>query len=247
MFSHWSAAAIWHLPNAGEWPTEVDCLRSERSGGRGRPGIRTHAGLERAAYSAVDGLLVTDPADTVCALAGVASFPTAIAFADAALHATHGAGLLTEAALHEAVATRHGRAGVRAAAEVAAFADGLSESVGESVSRANMHLAGIAIPELQTTFHDDEGFIGRSDFSWRGRRLVGEFDGAAKYVRHEYTGGRDAATIVLREKRREDRLRAIGERVARWGWAEGISPVKLRQRLLAAGAPERRAPAFISL
>lgn len=244
VLSHWSAAAVLGLPVAGAWPKEVHCLRPSGAGGRDRPGVRTHAGLERVRTIRVDGLDITDPAETVLSLAASAPFPTAVAFADAALRTSGGRRLITDAQLHNAVAEMNGRAGVQAAAEVAAFADGRSESVGESVSRANMLLAGVEIPDIQVTLRDAAGLIGRADFAWRRCHIVGEFDGVAKYVRHEYTHGEDAGTIVIREKKREDRLRAAGERVIRWGWKEANSPATLRTLLMAAGVPERRDPAF---
>ena len=57
--------------------------------------------------------------------------------------------------------------------EVLALADGKSESVGESMSRALIHVLGLPAPVLQHTFYDNEGFIARTDFflarAWRHR------------------------------------------------------------------------------
>ena len=67
--------------------------------------------------------------------------------------------------------------------------------------------------------------------------LVGEFDGRGKYLRDEYTKGRSPADVVLAEKERENRIRAPGPTVVRWGWEEAMAPPLLRRKLLAAGLP----------
>ena len=74
-------------------------------------------------------------------------------------------------------------------------------------------------------------------FGYTAPRRSGEFDGAGKYLREEYTGGRSTADIVMAEKAREDRLRALGAGVTRWGWVEAQNPPALRRKLLAAGLP----------
>ncbi|MFW8746088.1 hypothetical protein, partial [Mesorhizobium japonicum] len=70
-----------------------------------------------------------------------------------------------------------------------------------------------------------------ADFAWPSYRLIGEFDGMGKYVRSDLTAGRDPAEVVVAEKLREDRLRAAGWRVVRWGWAQARSVPALRQVL----------------
>jgi hypothetical protein len=63
--------------------------------------------------------------------------------------------------------------------EVLALADGTAESVGESRSRALIHVLGLPTPVLQQAFHDAEGFLARADFFWREYGVIGEFDGEA--------------------------------------------------------------------
>ena len=65
--------------------------------------------------------------------------------------------------------------------------------------------------------------------------MIGEFDGFGKYLREEFAAGRTVAEIVLDEKRRENRLRALGPRVARWGWEEARDRSAFRRILAAAG------------
>ena len=62
----------------------------------------------------------------------------------------------------------------------------------------------------------------RADFDWDGADeaagIVGEFDGLEKYGRLR-RDGESVADAVIREKVREDELRALGYVVIRWTWA----------------------------
>jgi hypothetical protein len=82
---------------------------------------------------------------------------------------------------------------------------------------------GFTQPVLQQRYVDREGVM-FGDFSWVHERVIGEFDGLGKYLREEFTQGRGVTDVVMSEKRREDRLRALGFRVARWGWREVQNP-----------------------
>jgi hypothetical protein len=103
---------------------------------------------------------------------------------------------------------------------VVEFADGLSESVGESRSRVAIQRAGLPSPVLQWDVTDDRGrWLARTDFGWPRLRTVGEFDGQAKYGRLRRPG-QSVADAVLAEKRREDAIRATGLAVVRWAWPD---------------------------
>ncbi len=108
-----------------------------------------------------------------------------------------------------------------AARQTAALASPLSESPGESWTR--LVLAGLGVAaEQQVEIRDREGrFVARVDVLVRAERLVIEFDGVVKYAGAE---GRDA---LVREKRREDALRALGYRVVRLAWADLHDPARL--------------------
>lgn len=134
----------------------------------------------------------------------------------------------------------HPHAAARHRAELAlSLASPLAESAGESFSRAAFQFLGIEQPELQHDFSDMDGFIGRSDFWWRGtegrKGVVGEFDGKAKYTTLELRNGATAEETVYNEKLREDRIRALGFGFARWGWADVENPERLRRKLIGAG------------
>jgi hypothetical protein len=117
------------------------------------------------------------------------------------------------------------------------FGETRAESPLESVSRANMRIIGCPAPELQVSFDDHAGHIGDVDFYWRGLRTVGEADGRVKYIDQALRAGKSAVEVVVDEKTREDRIRALGERVSRWAWGVGVNPALLRAHLRRAGIP----------
>lgn len=120
---------------------------------------------------------------------------------------------------------------------ILAFADGGAMLPGESLSRVLMHRLGFPQPVLQQEFRDRAGLIGYGDFWWKPWRVVGEFDGTAKYLKAEYLAGRTPSEVVVAEKRREDRLRRLGLKVVRWTWADLTSPGSLAGLLREAGLP----------
>lgn len=70
-----------------------------------------------------------------------------------------------------------------------------------------------------------------------GIRTRGEFDGRAKYLKPEYLNGRTASQVVINEKNRENRLRALGLTVVRWEWATALDRQRLQAVLRSAGLP----------
>ena len=92
-------------------------------------------------------------------------------------------------------------------------------------------------PELQRSFADPRGRIGYCDFAWPEFRIIGEADGDAKYLDPALRGGRSAERVVLDEKIREDRLRALGWTVVRWRWPDARDGRRLVAALSAAGLP----------
>ena len=99
-----------------------------------------------------------------------------------------------------------------------AFADGLSESAGESLSRVALADRGVPQPVLQ---HPVAGY--RSDFAWPWLRTLGEFDGRVKYTDRD---------VLWAEKQREDVLRDAGWEVVRWTWSQiTTDPAAVARRL----------------
>lgn len=138
---------------------------------------------------------------------------------------------MTQLELTDEVGRHRGRTGAGTARAVADFADGLSGSPGESISRCLISTWNeIPTPRLQHEFRDANGkFVARTDFDWDGR-LVGEFDGYTKYT-GRLRNGEDPGQVAWREKRREDDLRGLDAIVVRWVWADLNRPARLRSLL----------------
>ena len=146
---------------------------------------------------------------------------------DAALHAE----LLDLGELLERLLEIAGTPGSRAAARAVRFADGRSESVGESRSRVLLHRLGLPPSDIQFRVTTPGGeFVARTDFVWADERLVGEFDGRIKYGRL-LRPGQDPGDAVYEEKQREDAIRDEGLSVIRWTWADLQRPDRLGARV----------------
>ncbi|MGY1615830.1 hypothetical protein ACI797_03725 [Geodermatophilus sp. SYSU D00691] len=228
--SHASAAALHGLPLWGVPLTQVHITR--------RPPARTDSGTRLRSHAArladedvvaVGTVPVTAVARTVVDLARTLPFAPALAVADAALHA----GTTTPDDLRRVLEATAGSRGSRSARRVVEAADGRSESVGESRSRAVMIQLGLPLPDLQVEVRRPDGLlVGRCDFGWREARLLGEFDGRVKYGRL-LRPGQSPGDAVFEEKRREDALRDEGFGMVRWVWSELDTPGLLGRRVMA--------------
>jgi predicted transcriptional regulator of viral defense system len=242
VLSHESAAAVWGIPVVGGNPSVVHVLTTEAAGTRTEHGFRRHAAADQTHdVLELDGIRVTSLARTLIDLARSTSFPSAVASIDWAIRPPKGAAArITVADLQEYFerqTANHHRRRVHRALE---FASPLAESPGESVSRAVIHELGFPAPVLQHRVEDARGLAGICDFAWPEHRLLGEFDGLIKYTRNMARPGEGVEDVVVREKVREDRLRATGPRVARWLWSEALQPALLHDKLEAAGLPRRK-------
>ncbi|GAA4667841.1 hypothetical protein [Gordonia humi] len=158
----------------------------------------------------VDGVVVTSLERTCVDLATARDdLPEALTVFDAALRA----GASTEGMERH---LRRSKRGVAMARRAYSFADPRAESPGESWSRAQMIDAALPLPDLQVEHLLGSGRLARCDFGVDGV-FVGEFDGLVKY-RREMRRGEPPEQVVIREKLREDGLRALGLDVGRWIW-----------------------------
>jgi hypothetical protein len=165
--SHQSAAVLLGLPL---WWVRLDQLHLTRRPPSWNDAGRTlvvHVGhLDDDEVVDVRGVLVTSPARTAVDLAGSLSSERAVVVLDAALHGGH----CNAATLAEALGRCRGRPGVRSASRAVSFADGRSESVGESRSRVVLHRLGLSPSDLQFPVHGTDGaFLGRTDSAWQPR------------------------------------------------------------------------------
>lgn len=215
--THRSSAALWGVPRIRRHDGLVHQRVSASTGTRTEAGIRKHAVADTELHLAeIAGIVTTNLERTVLDLAATEPFAAAVTAADWALrHHTTKDRLV--ATLEEWSPTR-GRARIE---RVIAFADGRSGGPGESVSRVQIHECGLTPPVLQQRFDDELGLIGFVDFFWPDFDVIGEFDGLVKYRKPEFMNGRTDSEVVVDEKRREDRLRALPQdpTVSRWIWA----------------------------
>lgn len=240
VFSHSSAAIIHGLPLVRDNSSHVHILAGEARSGRTRNGVVEHERPRAGDVVRRGGLLATTVARTVVDLAASSNALAAVAVGDAAIHEdrfrsrpplTSKEELLL---VWERLLPFRGHVRARRALE---FADARAESPLESVSRLSIEQAGFPRPTLQLPLCDRAGSIGEVDFAWPELGIVGEADGEAKYLDATLRRGRSAERVVVDEKHREDRIRALGYRVVRWGWREATSPAILRERLSDAGLP----------
>ncbi len=223
--SHQSAAALHGIPLLDADLGEIHFTANRRSGGRRRDrACVLHAATWESDETVdVAGMLVTSLARTAVDVARSGTFAQALAVFDATLRKGVDPEELTEIVMRSSR-----RNGASTARRALAVADGRSESVGESLSRALMlGFSDVPLPDLQRAYFTPAGEkIGRVDFDWVGT-LVGEFDGKKKY-----TANGDAADAVWLEKVREDQLRDLGLIVIRWIWDDLRHPERFRAILI---------------
>ncbi|MCA1781254.1 MAG: hypothetical protein LC679_03500 [Intrasporangiaceae bacterium] len=144
--------------------------------------------------------------------------------ADAALRS----GAVTDKGLAAAVEQVRSWPRSNRASAMLVFSDGRRESVGESRSAITLAFVGIELVP-QVTITDPGGrFVARVDFVVKGTKVIVEFDGRLKY-------SDEGGTSLFEEKKREDRLRALGYIVVRLIWADletpGRAVAKVREAL----------------
>jgi len=239
--SHQSAVAMWRLPWVGPQTKTTHVLSDFSTGGRSsRVIVRHTVGLPET-IERIDGLRVTSIARTVADVLCDSSFEQSVVVADAALHRSgitiddvpvfHVTADDVRAELSK-VSLRHGSA---RAARAINFANGLSDSPGESLSRVNIAVAHLTPPELQAALIGASGRRWFVDFWWPRFNIIGEFDGNSKYTDPRFLRGRTPERALLDEKDREDDLRRAGHGMTRWGWKVANSMPALRDQLARAG------------
>lgn len=235
-----SAAALWGMPIAGDWPSEVTLLDEWRGGGHSEHGVRrTASGFLTARRVDLDGIDVTSLARTAIDVARSATFSGGVGSLDWALwrknpRALRGNELVEELERYDF------RKGRRQAEAQIAFSTSLSDSFGESECRSVIHLLGFDPPDLQIEIRDSQGLM-IPDFAWLGVQQLGEFDGKLKYTRC-FAPGDDIGEVVWQEKKREDRLRRKGFGMTRMLTSDVKTPARLEALLVEARVPRPDSP-----
>ncbi|AMM20500.1 hypothetical protein AX769_10510 [Frondihabitans sp. PAMC 28766] len=236
--SHASAAAFWGFPRLGPWPARTHVLDPALSTGKVGRYVQRHAGaLPDGDVVERYGVLVTSPERTALDLAVSATFRQAVVSLDHAYRT----GLASPDALQDRLARRTSTRGRAKAATAIEFASAKANRPGESLSRVVMHETGVAVPCLQRSFRGPLGQKADVDFYWDDVRVVGEFDGNTKYRDSERWSGLPPEEVVIREKDRENWLRAHPEvdGFVRWTWRDVVTPGALPSLLRQHGVPVR--------
>ena len=239
--SHASAAALLDLPMPSNPPpratmTLLDDGRTSRPDDwrRFHRGFTPHhhVRIDRGVPYLVPGRIVIDclrdmgPGD-------------ALAVIDAAL----GRGLVTGAELMAVRRLQRRWPGIAIADQLLRLSDGRRESWLESASAWVMASWELPPDIPQVVVKDGRGrFVARVDALWPDLGVVGEADGRGKYLLNAKEGEADeeaAASAVLEESRRENRVRDLGLEVVRWDTPDLGRPLELRERFLRAASRAR--------
>jgi very-short-patch-repair endonuclease len=229
--SHQSAFVLHGLPIWGLDLSRVHVTRLDGRSGGVVAGVQHHLGkLTDDDLAVVEARWVTRVARAVVESACTASFEVAVVGVDAALR-EYG---LSDEDMARQLEQSQFWPGSTTARAVLRFGSRLSESVGESRLRVLLHDHGLPEPMLQVEFHDRDGFVGRVDFYFPAYDAVLEFDGMLKY-------GGGSPEVLISEKRREDRLRALGLTVIRVVWSDFDRPDRLAATIRQALARAKQA------
>ncbi len=265
VFCHATAAHVWGLWLVGK-TRNLHSVTESAAGGRSHDDVTRHIASLTEGIVQCGSLLFTDKLTTTMQLITRLPFDEAVAICDSSLHEPlrrkveniflpagvpsgiseplwkndhpQGPPLLKAELLAAAEQLRSKAARTRATA-VIRFASGLSGSAGESLSRVRMERLGFIAPELQRKFVLRDGSAAFVDFWFEKQRRAGEFDGRTKYLRTDWGGGRSLEDRILKEKDREDQIRAQDVGVFRWTWAEMMNLQRFEQLLRQAGIPRR--------
>lgn len=223
--SHPSACSAHRIEQYDADLDTVHVTRFDGRSGRREAGVVYHQGVvlpERDVVE-VDGHLVTCPSRAVWEAASLTSLRGGVVAADSALH---GRACTAEELADTARRLRNWRGG-RHVDIALRLADPGAESPGESLTRYLCYEQRLPRPVLQYEVRDSSGVvIARTDFAWEEYAHLGEFDGLMKYTRG-LSAGETASEVVIREKRREDKVRRCRQGMSRLIWPE-VLPMQAR-------------------
>lgn len=217
--SHTSAALLHGLPVLQRDLAVVHLAhRRQTDETRRRQSYVVHRCPGGDAFTEAAGLSVVVPVLAVLGTVLVAGMRSGIAAADAALRL----GLTSRDELEGWLERMRHTPGLGAARHVVAQASATAESAGESLTRLVLiDLGYLVVPQFRIV-EEDGTFVARVDFYLPELGVVVEFDGKIKYE------GLEGASALAAEKRREDRIRALGYGMARLVWADLFHPARVR-------------------
>jgi hypothetical protein len=234
LVSHRSAAAVLGVPLLAEPPERVHLTSVGRNHGTTNATFVVHADLgppDSGLVTTPEGLRLSGPERLATDLALGMPWADAVVALDDLLRRG-----VDRDTVRDAVRRRGPRGRTRGLRAVE-FADPAADSPGESLTRVRIAEYGGPEPVLQHRFREAGQPDIVVDFWFPEEGVVVEFDGAVKYRDPTMLAGRSPAEVLLDEKLREDRLRAMpGVRwVVRLRWADLWDEAALRAKLRRAG------------
>lgn len=222
VFARESAALVHGIPIIGGLTVTPHLLDSELGAASRRSprGAIVHRPRHLPDVIEIDGLRATGLAATALALAASRPLPAGLAALDHVLARGVERGSLD--VLIDEWSPFHGMLRARRALS---SATGLAETPLESISLAGMLLAGLPAPRQQVELVA-RGTRYRADFFWDDLGVVGEADGRGKY--------RTPDDLVA-EKHREDDIRSLDLKVARWEWDDAWARTPMLAELARVG------------
>jgi hypothetical protein len=238
VISHLSAAVLHLLPVRPAGLRKVHATRISTSGGTSDHARVIHIGrLAEDEIVEIDGTRTTSLARTLVDLARYESFEASVIAADTAFHLRP---TIVDDVVEILSRSRRLR-GHPTARQALLFADGRSESVGETRLRVFLRQIGLPPPELQCeVFGGRDDFLGRTDLAVLEAGALIEFDGMVKYGK-AFNPHRTEMEVLRAEKVREESLWAAGWQVFRVVWPDLDRPEELEARLRTSMARGRRA------
>ena len=239
VLSH-TSAALEHIPiHWGLDLSDVHLTRLDARTGRAEAGVRQHRGLllpDDVCRTRTPA--TTSPVRAALELTTVAGTEPALVTINAMLQA----GLFTSEDLRRRYDAMTYWPHTLATDLILRLADARMESAGETRTFYAMWREGLPTAEPQCQIHDATGrLIAQLDFAWPELGVWVEFDGREKYSRY-LRDGETVTDAVLREKRREERVRELtGWICVRITWAELADPRRLAARIRAAFATQQAA------
>jgi hypothetical protein len=216
VMSHDSAALELAMPILAATPELVHITRPDVRGSRHECGVKHHGARHLPEQVDIVGrIAVLEPSRTAVDIGREHGFVHGVVACDSALRM----GVAREE-LRGVLRQMRNWPGITQARQAVEFADGRSESVGETLARIlveEMGLGPVVEPQFRLVI---EGRLIRCDL--RVGRHIFEFDGKAKYRPIELGGLADkpAEEVVWDEKTRQDRICGVGLGMSRIVWAD---------------------------
>jgi hypothetical protein len=227
--SHVSALPLLDAPSWGLDLADVHLTRLDGRSGRREAGIQQHCGSLVGGDTVTEhGVMLSSPLRATLEATVIGSIEAGLVVANHFLH--RGDFAIDELRARYEQSIDHWP-GSLTSDTVIRLADPRIETVGESRTFYFLWTRHFPRPEPQYEIYDNGVLVALLDFAFPELKVWIEFDGRIKYERL-LKEGESPTDVVLREKRREERVSEItGWRCLRVTWSDLAHPERLAARL----------------